>query len=54
METFQILSASNPDIVDASGGVVNQPRTRLVNYAEFRVGHLVQPLNLAETCLAPL
>ena len=55
METFQILSASNPAMADASDGVTygsNQDAT--CQLSEFRVGHLVQPLDLAETHLASL
>jgi hypothetical protein len=41
------ISVESRHCADASGGVMDQTRTRLVNYAEFRAGHLVHPLNFA-------
>ena len=42
-----LVSVESKHRADASGGVtVDQTRTRLVNYTEFRVGHLVHPLDL--------
>ena len=41
------ISVESRHCADASGGVMDQTRTRLVNYLEFRVGHLVHPLDLA-------
>jgi len=41
------ISVESRHRVDASGGVMDQTKTRLVNYTRFRAGHLVHPPDLA-------